>query len=72
MYLFYPFFFYIVIIRSLIVWFYLYVFIHFIQGRSENNSGENAPCLRIIIIIKTCLDVSFDHVLDSRSDGFSL
>ena len=57
MYLFFPFFSYIVIIRSLIVWFYLYVFIYFIQGRSENHSCENAPCLKIIIIIITCLDV---------------
>ena len=31
--------------------FYSYLFIYFIQGRSENHFCENAPCIKIIIII---------------------
>ena len=48
MYLCYPFFSYIVIIRSIYLF---YLFIYFMQGRFENHSCENAPCLKIIIII---------------------
>ena len=31
--------------------FYSYLFLYFMQGRSENHFCENAPCLTIIIII---------------------
>ena len=29
----------------------LFLFIYFVQGRSENHFCDNAPCLKIIIII---------------------
>ena len=31
--------------------FILFLFIYFVQGRSENHFCHNAPCLKIIIII---------------------
>ena len=31
--------------------FILFLFIYFVQGRSENHFCDNAPCLKIIIII---------------------
>ena len=31
--------------------FILFLFIYFVQGRSENHFCDNAPCLKIIIIV---------------------